>query len=80
MTSNARGSRNSQRQGTSSTRSWPFYTESSAWKPSHVGDNRHRACWCKAKPMMGMVIDARCRMFLCRVSPVKRTATDAHAD
>jgi hypothetical protein len=30
--------------------------------------------------MMRMVIDARCMIFLCRVSPVKRTTTDANAD
>jgi hypothetical protein len=58
-------------------RSWPFYTESSAWKPSHASDNWHRACWCKAKPMMGMAIDARCR---CRASPAKRTAIGVNAD
>jgi hypothetical protein len=41
--SGACGSTNSWRQGASSTRSWPFYIESSAWKLSHVSDNRHRA-------------------------------------
>jgi hypothetical protein len=30
--------------------------------------------------MMGMAIDARCRTFLCRVSPAKRIATGANAD
>jgi hypothetical protein len=60
-------------------RSWPFYIESSTWKLSHVNENRHRACWCKAKPMMGTTIDAPCRTFLCRASPAKRTATSANA-
>jgi hypothetical protein len=30
--------------------------------------------------MRGMAIDTRCRMFLCRVSPTRRTATGASAD
>jgi hypothetical protein len=69
--SGARSLTNSRRQDASSMRSWPFYTESLAWKPSHARDNQHRACRCKAKPMMGMAIDARRRTFLCSVSPEK---------
>jgi hypothetical protein len=79
-TSGAHGSTRSQRQGAISMRSWPFHTESSVWKPSHASDNRHRACWCKAKPMRGIAIDARCRTFLCRANPVRRTTTGTNAD
>jgi hypothetical protein len=75
-----RDSTNLRRQGAISTRSWHFYTGSSAWKPSHASDNQHRACWCKAKPTRGMAIDARYRTFLCRVSLARRTTTGANAD
>jgi hypothetical protein len=77
--SGARGSMKSRRQDASSTRSWPFYIESSAWNPSHASDNRHRACWCKAKPVMGMPSGARCRTFQYRASPARRTTTGANA-
>jgi hypothetical protein len=77
--SSARGSTNSRRQGASSTRSWPFYIESSAWNSSHARDNRHRVCRCKAKPVMGMESDARCRTFLYRARPARRTTTGVNA-
>jgi hypothetical protein len=36
-------------------------------------------CRCKAKPMMGMEVDARHRTFLCRASPAKGMKTDVSA-
>jgi hypothetical protein len=76
--SGAHGSTNSRRQGARSTRSWPFCIESSVWKPRHASDNRHRACRCKANPVMGMASDAQCRTFLYRVSPARRMTTGAN--
>jgi hypothetical protein len=75
--SDVRSLTNLRRQGASLTRSRLFYTKSLAWMPSHVSDNLHRACLCRAKPVRGTRIDARCRTFLCRESPVTRMATDA---
>jgi hypothetical protein len=46
----------------------------------HVSDNFHKVCRCKAKPMMGMAIDARRRTFLCRASPARGMATDVSTD
>jgi hypothetical protein len=53
MPNGDRCSTNSRRRDASSTRSWPFYTKSSARMPSLAIGNRHRTFLCTGRPARG---------------------------
>jgi hypothetical protein len=53
------GSTNLRRRDASSTRSWPFYTKSSAWMPSPAINAQCRMFLCRGSPTRGMTTGTR---------------------